>query len=99
MVSNISGLYNITTMYGLVEYANNSTGKILVAMFLISIFFILTMAFMRRSYTIDAIWASSFITFGMSIFFSLLGMLNVRFVIGLFVVFVFITFFRYTVQE
>jgi hypothetical protein len=78
---NMTDLQNADTFQKLFVVANDATGQILVGMFLIVIFILLTLILKRSSFK-EGLLASSFVCFILSIFLRFANLISFEFVIG-----------------
>jgi len=62
---NMTQLQQATTVSGLFQYANDATGGIMIGLFMIAVFFVMLMMFLKHGF-ISALLASSFICFLLS---------------------------------
>ncbi len=76
---NMTALHNASNVYDLVVYANDSTGQILVGLFVIAVFFIMFVGLKRNAEFAESLLASSFICFVISGFFTYGKLLNMIF--------------------
>ena len=83
MVTNLTNLTNVQNFFDLVEYTIEVTGGFMGMGFMITLFIILIMSFMRFYDGIDqSILAASFLCFGVSIILTSIGLLNFYFIIA-----------------
>ena len=66
MTYNMTALAATETIFDLISYANNATGDILMALFVMSLFFIMLMVLKKWEFD-SALLASSFVSFMISI--------------------------------
>lgn len=98
MTYNLTNLTNSDNIWGLFNYANQSTNSLLVGLFIIAIFFILLMAL--RQYTfIKAAFASSFISFILSMLLTYSKLLNFVYPLTFFILTACIAFYVYVVDN
>jgi hypothetical protein len=85
MSYNLTQLAESDTIFKLVVYTNDSTGGLMVGLFLLSIFFIMLMAFKRYEF-IKALMASSLISFVISLFFVFAKLINPYWALALLII-------------
>jgi hypothetical protein len=78
MTYNLTLLQEAETIYKVFVYADNASGNIMVGLFMIAIFFVFLMALKRYSFT-NALLASSFVSFILSLFLTYANLLNFMF--------------------
>lgn len=98
MTYNLTNLTNADNIWGLVNFANQSTNNILVGLFIISIFFILLMALKQFSF-IKAAFASTFISFILSMILTYSKLLNFIYPLTFFILLACIAFYVYVVDN
>ena len=82
MVTNISGLRNVTTMMDLIIFENNHTGGLLSGLFLIFIFLLMLLSFRRYDFDISLATSSS-ICAVLGSFLMAAGLVNFTLLLGL----------------
>ena len=80
MTINVSGLESSSNILGLIEYINVNSSGMFIALVLLAVFFILFMN-LRKNGTLDALLASAFPCFILSLLFKAVGLINLLFVI------------------
>ncbi len=95
---NLTGLQNATTVVDLVNFANQQTDNLIGGFFIIAIFFVITVALVRKGYDfLQTVSVASFVCLVLSVFGRYMGFVSVYFVLFLIVmlaVFVSILFLR-----
>lgn len=86
---NLTRLQNSLNVNDLFRFANDSTSGALSGLGITAIFFVLTLAFKARASFEEAILASSFICFGLSLFLRYAGLINFMFVLGFLIIMAF----------
>lgn len=95
---NMTELSNVETFSGIVTYANNSTGGLMVGMFLLAFFFIMLMALKKWDFT-NALLTSSFIAFIVGAVLSYADILNLLFPLGFLAITAFSAMFVYVTRQ
>lgn len=89
MVNNISWIINATSVYELAAGANTASNSLLFNLILVGITFVIFMLiYYKTSRPVDALMASGFVGFIMSIFLGSLQLVNPRMVIVYFIIFI-----------
>lgn len=78
---NLTDLTSQTNLYGLVQYANDSTGSFFVGLFVVAIFFVFMFRFKRDDFD-ETIFISSTICFFLGVAFRVIDLINILFVLG-----------------
>jgi hypothetical protein len=81
MTYNLTGLYASDSIFDLFTYANEQTSGILFGLFMVSIFLIMTFAFIKFGFE-KALLVSSFISFVLSSILSFSGFLTIYYPIA-----------------
>jgi len=76
MTYNMTELGQQTDIVGLVTFANNNVNFMLVGLFIISIFIVITFMFTKRMNLVDSLVVSSFICFVLSVIGVYINLLN-----------------------
>lgn len=97
MTYNLTNLTNADNIWGLINYANQSTDSLMVGLFMIAIFFILLMALKQFTF-IKAAFASSFISFILSLLLTYSKLLNFIYPLTFFIMLACIAFYVYVVE-
>ena len=86
-ITNLTNLTSAQNTYELVKFANDVTLGYLSVLFIISVFIILTIISMKNYEFDEALTLSAFISFGISIYLSVIGLINFKFIIFFAVIF------------
>jgi hypothetical protein len=86
VVYNLTNLQNLTSFPALVSVTNEASGGLLVGLFILAIWVVLLMSFLKFDF-MKALASSSFVCFILSIFLVYLDLLNIIILLG----FLFIT--------
>ncbi len=89
MVTNLTNLTTAKTFYDIIVFTNQVTNGIVGMMFMLVIFLILLTQFTKRYEITEAITASSFLCFVLSIILTSINLLNFSFIIGFGIIFAF----------
>jgi hypothetical protein len=81
VIYNLTNLHNLTSFPALVEVTNEASNGLLVGMFILAVWVVLFMSFLRFDF-IKALAASSFVCFLLSIFLVYLDLLNIIFLLA-----------------
>lgn len=81
VVYNLTNLHNLTSFPSLISVTNEATNGLLIGMFILLIWVVLLMAFLKFDF-LKAIASSSFVCFLLSIFLVYLDLLNIIFLLG-----------------
>src|SRR3990167_9415907 len=81
-ITNLTNLTSAQNTYELVKFANDVTLGYLSVLFIISIFIIITLISMKNYEFDEALTLSAFISFGISIYLSVIFIVLIGFVIG-----------------
>ncbi len=95
MVTNLTNLTGATDIYSIVVFDNQVTGGIMGMGFIIVIFMMLTMNFLKGYDLERSVLASSFLSFMLSIMMTSIGLLNYYFIIAFGVIMAFDGFYVY----
>jgi len=98
MTYNMTQLQESTTMFKLVEFANDATGEILVGLFMIGLFFIIIMAMKRQSFEYSLMGASG-VSFILSAVLANTHLLNFIFPLIFLIMFGLTTLYVFTVNK
>lgn len=85
-------------MYDIVVFANNTTGQVLMGLFMLSIFFVMLM-FLKRYEMKSALLVSSYACFILSAMLGFAGLLNFLFVLGFLIITAFMTLYAFTTSD
>ena len=98
MTYNLTALQNASNMYGIVEFANNSTNGIFIGLLMISIFFILLLI-LKKYEMHNALLVSAYLSFILSLILSYAHLLNFIYVLIFFALSAFTLFYNYVVEN
>ena len=89
---NLTQMQEAETVFGLFDYANDSTGGILIGLFLVAFYFVLLMMMKRYEFE-KSLLVASWITFIVAIMFSYAGLLNLYFALIFLIITAFTSFY------
>jgi len=98
MTYNMTQLQQSETVFDLFEYANNSTGGIMIGLFLVSFFFVMLMMLKRYEFE-KGLLVSSWLTFVVAIMFSYAGLLNLYFALIFLIITAFVGFYMVVLRR
>lgn len=96
---NLTGLQNSTTFVDIAVYANTATNDILAGGFMVAIFMVMTMSFMIKTSFEKSVFASSFVSFVLSLFLRQAGLINFVFPLGFLVICAFAGLYLYAAKK
>ena len=98
-VTNLTNLTNAGNFIELVDYANDTTEGVLIIMFVLSLFIIITTLLLRRYEYQEAVFASSFVCLMLSIVLTSINLLPFQFLIGFATVWAFMALYIYLIKR